>query len=75
MLAEQHRMHPAIAAWPAAHFYAGALRDAAEVLGGRRAAAFHALLPPLAFLDCRRAPCGVPCRAPFFHACDACSCP
>lgn len=56
MLAEQHRMHPAIAAWPSAHFYAGALRDAPAVLGGRRDAPFHALLPPLAFLDCRSWP-------------------
>ena len=56
LLSDQHRMHPAIAAWPSARFYGGRLRDAPGVRGGRRSAAFHAAacFPPLALFDCRR---------------------
>lgn len=54
LLAEQHRMHPAISAWPSAHFYRGRLLDAEAVRGAARAQPFHSLpcFPPLAFFDC-----------------------
>lgn len=53
LLDQQHRMHPAISAFPSARFYAGRLRDAPAVRGAAREQPFHALphFKPLLFFD------------------------
>ena len=58
LLSEQHRMHPAIAAWPSTFFYQGKLVTARSLADGKaRRADFHSqpCFPPLAFFDCRQA--------------------
>ncbi|KAA0153804.1 hypothetical protein FNF29_02793 [Cafeteria roenbergensis] len=54
LLNVQHRMHPAIAAFPSARFYGGRVMDAREVRGSAREQAFHALahFRPFVFFDC-----------------------
>jgi hypothetical protein len=54
LLAEQYRMHPAIAEWPSARFYGGAVRDgvAAAARPPPSGVRWRDAGVPVAFLDC-----------------------
>lgn len=53
MLAMQYRMHPAIAAFPAAYFYNGRLADGVTADLRRVPCHAHRLMGPLTVFDCR----------------------